>query len=54
MNRNTNFTPNRMILGREVMMAMDLMLGSDGEEVGRGGTFGADFKDGWVEAHRKK
>ena len=26
-------TPNRMMLGREVMMPMDLMLGSDGEEV---------------------
>ena len=41
------------MLGREVMMPLDLMLGSDGEEVGRGSTFMADFKDGWVEAHRK-
>ena len=46
-------TPNRMMLGREVMMPLDLMLGSDGEEARRGGTFRADFKDGWVEAHRK-
>ena len=52
-NRSTGFTPNRMMLGREVMMPLDLMLGSDGEEARRGGTFGADFKDGWVEAHRK-
>ena len=29
------------------------MLGSDGEEARRGGTFRADLKDGWVEAHRK-
>ena len=52
-NRSTGFTPNRMMLGREVMMPLDLMLGSDGEEAGRGGTFRDDFKDGWVEAHRK-
>ena len=52
-NRSTGFTPNRMMLGREVMIPLDLMLGSDGEEAKRGGTFGADFKDGWVEAHRK-
>ena len=39
-------------VGREVMMPLDLMLGSDGEEVKRGGTFRADFKDSWVEAHR--
>ena len=52
-NRSTGFTPNRMMLGREVMMPLDLMLGSDGEEAGRGGTFRADFKDGWVAAHRK-
>ena len=31
-NRSTGFTPNRMMLGREVMMPLDLMLGSDGEE----------------------
>ena len=53
MNRSTGFIPNRMTLGREVMMPLDLMLGSDGEEGGRVGTFRADFKDGWVEAHRK-
>ena len=41
----------RMMLGMEVMMPLDLMLGSDREEAGRGGTFRADFKDGWVEAH---
>ena len=29
------------------------MLGSDGGEAKIGGTFGADFKDSWVEAHRK-
>ena len=29
------------------------MLGSEGEEAKIGGTFRADFKDGWVEAHRK-
>ena len=52
-NRSTGFTPNRMMLGREVMMPLDLMLGSDGEEAKRGGTFRADFKDSWVEAHRK-
>ena len=52
-NRSTGFTPNRMMLGREVMMPLDLMLGSDGEEAKRGGTFRADFKDGWVEAHQK-
>ena len=52
-NRSTGFTPNRMMLGREVMMPLDLMLGSDGEEAGRGGTFKTYFKDGWVEAHQK-
>ena len=52
-NRSTGFTPNRMMLGREVMMPLDLMLGSDGEEAKIGGTFRADFKDGWVEAHQK-
>ena len=40
------------MLGSEVMMLLDLMLGSDGEEVGRVSNFGADFKDDWVEAHR--
>ena len=50
-NRSTGFNPNRMMLGREVMMPLDLMLGSNGEEVGS--TFGAYFKDGWLEAHRK-
>ena len=34
-------------------MPLDLMLGSDEEEAKRGGTFRADFKDGWVKAHRK-
>ena len=53
MNRSTGFTPNMMMLGREVMMPLYFMLGSDGEESGRGDTFRADFKDGWVEAHRK-
>ena len=52
-NRSTGFTPNRMMLGREVMMPLDLMLGSEGEEAKIGGTFRTDFKDGWVEAHRK-
>ena len=33
MNRSTGFTPNRMMLGREVMMPLDLMLRSDGEEI---------------------
>ena len=33
MNRSTGFTPNRMMLGGEVMMPFDLMLGSDGEGV---------------------
>ena len=35
------------------MIPLDLILGSNGEEVGRGSTFRANFKDGWVEAHRK-
>ena len=35
------------------MMPLDLMLGSDGVEGRRGGTFRADFKGGWVLAHRK-
>ena len=52
-NRSTGFTPNWMMLGREVMMSLDLMLGNDGEEAKRWGTFRADFKDGCVEAHRK-
>ena len=52
-NRSTGSTPNRMMLGGEDMMPLDLMLGSDGDEAKRGGTFRADFKDGWVEAHRK-
>ena len=52
-NRRTSFTPNRMMLGRKVMMPLDLMSGSDGEEVGRGSTFRAYLKDDWVEAHRK-
>ena len=47
-NRSTSFIPNRLMLGKEVMMPLDLMLGSDGEEVGRGSTFMADFKNGWV------
>ena len=42
-NRSTDFTTNRMMVGREVMILLDLMLGSDGEEAGRGGTFRADF-----------
>ena len=41
------------MLCKEVMMPLDLILGSDGEEVGRASTLGADFKDGWVEAHQK-
>ena len=52
-NRSTGFTPNRMMLGREVMMPLYLMLGSEGEEAKIRGIFRADFKDGWVEAHRK-
>ena len=32
-NRSTGFTPNRMVLGREVMMPLDLMLGNEGEGV---------------------
>ena len=47
MNRSTGFT----LLGREVMMAMDLMLGSDGEEARRRGPFKADFTDCGVEVH---
>ena len=43
LNRSTGFTPNRMMLGREVMMPLYLMLGSDGEEARKGGTFKADF-----------
>ena len=39
-NRSTSFTPNIMMLGRGVMMPLELMLGSYGEEVGRGGTLG--------------
>ena len=35
------------------MMPLDFMLGSDEEEVWRGGTFGADFREGQVEAHRR-
>ena len=31
--KRTCFTPNRMMLGREVMMPLDLMLGNDGEGV---------------------
>ena len=38
-NRSTDFTPNRMMLGRDIMMPLDLMLGSDGEEVKRGCRF---------------
>ena len=49
--RSTGFTPNRMMLGREVMMPLGLMLGSDKEKAKRGGTFRVDIKDGWVEAH---
>ena len=52
-NRSTGFTPNRMLLGREVMMSLDLMLVSDGEEAKRGGTFRVDFNDCCVEAHQK-
>ena len=44
--------PPNTQLGREVLESFDLMLGSDGEKAGRGGTFRADFKNGWVEAHR--
>ena len=43
MNRSTDFTPNRMMLCREVMMPLDVMLGSDIEEVGRGSTFRTYF-----------
>ena len=42
------------MLGREVMMQLYLMLGSDEEEVGRGSTFRAYFKDSLVDAHRKE
>ena len=52
-NRSTGFTPNMMMFGREVIMSLNLMLGGDGEEAGRGCTFRVDFKDGCVEAHRK-
>ena len=38
-NRSTGFTPNRMMLGREVMMPLDLMLGSEGEEAKIGWYF---------------
>ena len=41
------------MLCKEVMMPLDLILGSDGEEVGRASTLGVDFKDGWVEAHQQ-
>ena len=50
MTRSTGFTPNRMMLSREVMMPFDLMLGSDGEEFGRQGT----FRDGWVVTSKRK
>ena len=49
---NTHTSHTSMSMGREVMMPLDLMLGSDGEEAGSGGTFRTDFKDGWVEAHQ--
>ena len=32
-NRSTGFTPNMMMLGREVKMSLNLMLGSNGEKV---------------------
>ena len=48
--RSTGFTPNRMMLGRELMMPLDLMLGNDGEEFGREGT----FRDGWVVTSKSK
>ena len=45
---STDFTPNRMMLGREVMMPLDLMLGSDGEEAGRGVLLGPILRmAGW-------
>ena len=31
-NRHTGFTPNMMMLGREVMLPVDLMFGSIGQE----------------------
>ena len=39
-NRSNDFTSNRMMLGREVMMPLDLMLGSDGEELEEGVLIG--------------
>ena len=50
-NRSTGFTPNMMILGREVMMPLDLVLGSDGEETGRGVVLLGPILR-MVEAHR--
>ena len=51
-NRSTDFTPNMMLLGREVMMPLDFMLGSDGEKVGRGSTFGAEKQGKYWEASK--
>ena len=52
-NRATGFTPNRLMLGREVMKPLDLMLGNRGELVDGGTIFGTDLKLGWEEAHEK-
>ena len=51
-NRSTGFTPNRM-MGREVMMPLDLMLGSEGEGAKIGGTFRSDFKDGGTSKSKR-
>ena len=39
-NRSTVFIPKRMMLGREVMMPLDLIIVSNGEEVGIGVLLG--------------
>ena len=51
-NRATGFTPNRLMLGRGVMLPLDFMLGNGGKLEGSI-ISGIDLKLGWEEAHEK-
>ena len=53
-NRQTGFTPNFLMLGREVLQPIDLMLNPGGEEERRTpGTYAARHQEAMGNAHRE-
>ena len=53
-NRQTGFTPNFLMLGREVLQPIDLMLNPGGEEERRTpGTYAARHQEAMRTAHRE-